>query len=200
MQQLNAIQDKDLVTVVVNHRRVMSLGWKAARDLCDLMRGQLRQQQDVESVLKVGPAEVSFRRQPKLDDEHEDMLLCIVNGRLVFDAPISKATECWRLLISAQRAAEEWAKADRIAADAGLLLRTGAPIGLTNHPKIQEEAVKVATGDRTLRRALPGGVKSKAVIGAPSVFHDMRTPVQRAAAMFAQLGPDERKLILKKLA
>jgi hypothetical protein len=201
MATFHALQEKDALIVVVNGRRALELGWTSGRELCTLMGAQLREPAPaVETSLRVGPAHVAFRRQPRLDDEREDMLLCILNGVLLFDAPLSVARQIWTLLTGAQRLAEEWAHAEQVAADAGLLLRTGAPIGLTDHPKIQEESIKVARDDRTLRRALPGGVKSTVVLGAPRIFHDQRPAADRLAALFARSDQANRQRILAKLA
>lgn len=201
MATLNAVQKDDAVLVVVNGRCALELGWKAARELCALMGAQLRDPPPAgETSLRAGSVHVAFRRQPKLDDEREGMLLCILNGQLLFDAPLSVARKIWALLTGAQRQAEEWAHAEQVAADAGLLLRTGAPIGLTDNPKIQDEAVKVARDDRTLRRALPGGIKSTVVLGAPRVFHDTRTPAEQLAQLFARSDQSHRQRILAKLA
>lgn len=70
------------------------------------------------------------------------------------------------LTVQANRA-EEWAKAERVAMDAAILLRSGAPFGITDHPAIQAEAAKEAAWNRDLRRWMPGGVKSEEAVGTP---------------------------------
>lgn len=200
MATFQALQQKDSVVVVVDGRRAFELGWKAARELADLLGAQVRGLANGETRLRVGADEVAFRRHPKAPDQLEDMVLCLAGGALLFDAPVSVARQIWTLFVGAQRLAEEWAHADQIAADAGLLLRTGAPIGLTDNPQIQAESVKVARDDRTLRRALPGGIKSTAVIGAPRVFHDTRSPAEQLAGLFAKSDQAHRQRILAKLA
>jgi hypothetical protein len=66
--------------------------------------------------------------------------------------------------------AEEEAKAERIALDTAILYRAGAPIGLSNHPAIIDEAKKEAAWNTELRRCMPGGVKSEEAFGTPSVI------------------------------
>ncbi len=76
------------------------------------------------------------------------------------------------MLIQAGRE-EEMANLPRLIQDQALLQRTGAPFGLTDHPDIQEEAMKTAQHDDKLRKYLPGGVKGTAKLGVPRVIkHD----------------------------
>lgn len=73
-------------------------------------------------------------------------------------------------LLAKAREAEELEKADDVARDHAILLRAGFPVGLTRHPKIQDEAVKIAAWNRDLRRYMPGGIKSQEQLGTPSVI------------------------------
>lgn len=201
MQHFNALQEKDGVTVVVDGRRALELGWKAAREVCTLMGAQLRDPPPAgETSLRVGSAHLSFRRVPKLPDQLEDMLLCIANGVLLFDAPLSVARQIWTLFTGAARLAEEWASAEAVAADAAILARTGAPLGLTSHPKIQAEAKKLAEGDSALRRYIPIASPRAGVLNAPRVYHDKRSAPQQLAALFTRSTSAQRQSILTKLA
>lgn len=68
---------------------------------------------------------------------------------------------------------------DAQAGDIALLLRRGVRLGLSDDPRVKEEALKRAVGDRELRRAIPssdkieqglggmGGLGSQAVVGVP---------------------------------
>ena len=96
-------------------------------------------------------------------------VLVIQNGRAVLDLPWEAAVALSRALRVKAKDAEELAKADIVARDAALLLRAGVPIGLTSHGKIRDEAVKLAVSDRGLRRALPGGIRSREMLGRPAV-------------------------------
>lgn len=83
--------------------------------------------------------------------------------------PWRKAESLGSALIAAARQAEEVERAEAVAYDAAILARAGAPFGLTNHPQIQAEAAKLAAWDSRLRRAMPGGVRSKEIMGTPAV-------------------------------
>ena len=116
-------------------------------------------------------------------DRHElavrregERVLLIQDGRLMSDLPPQAALELARGLTVQARLAEEQAQAGRIVFDQALLMRTGAPFGLTNRPDILREAVKESWLNRTLRRYLPGGIKSHAVVGTPAIRHVRRTP------------------------
>ena len=101
--------------------------------------------------------------------QHYGRVQFVLDGKLVCEMPWQSALETCGALRSAAKTAEEWDKAERVAADQALLIRAGAPIGLTNHPAIRDEAAKVAAWDRDLRRYLPGGVKSQEHVGTPTV-------------------------------
>lgn len=75
-----------------------------------------------------------------------------------------------RALVAVAHKAEEWAVALAVAYDAAILLRTGAPFGLTSQPDILKEAVKLARDDRDLRRWLPGGIRSQEIVGEPTLI------------------------------
>lgn len=90
--------------------------------------------------------------------------------KVILDVPWDIALQIAAGIHTQAKKAEELAKASDIIFDQAILTRTGAPFGLSDHPRIKEEAAKEAVSNRTLRRALPGGVRSKEVIGAPTVI------------------------------
>jgi len=96
-------------------------------------------------------------------------VLLSIGGKVVV-LPWKAADELARALRVKARHAEEIEKNESIAFDAAILMRAGAPFGLTSHPKIQDEAVKAAAWDTKLRRRMPGGIKAKAIFGAPSII------------------------------
>ena len=102
--------------------------------------------------------------------QHYGRVLLLADGKLFADMPWQAADDLARALRSVARTAEEWDQAERIALDQALLLRTGAPIGFTDNPRILAEAEKQAAHDRDLRRYLPGGIKSQAAMGRPAVI------------------------------
>lgn len=106
-----------------------------------------------------------------------ERILIIEEGKVVFEMPSWEVADAICDAIRAKaREAEEQAKAPQIAADSGLLLRAGVPLGLSSDPKIKDEARKIAAHDRSLRRALPGGIKSSVQLGRPAiVIHPKRS-------------------------
>ena len=199
MYEVRIRKEATVVVLVVNGRRAVELGWQAARALCDALRPHARGEATGETSIKHGRFELAFRTEPPLADELDAKVLCIANGSLLFDAPVAVALAMWAALCSQQRRLEEEAHAEQIAFDGGLLLRTGAPFGLTDNPKLQHEVAKEAGHNRTLRRALPGGVRG-AVLSAPRIFHDTRTPAQRLADLFARSNSRVRTGIRALLA
>lgn len=72
-------------------------------------------------------------------------------------------------LLQKGRELEAALKVHETIADGAVLFRAGVPIGLTNDPAVQKEIVKEAINNRTLRRSNLRGVKSKAIVGVPTV-------------------------------
>jgi hypothetical protein len=73
-------------------------------------------------------------------------------------------------MVCAARKAEEWANAERIALDSAILMRSGAPFTLSDHPTIIAEAAKEAAWNTNLRRCMAGGVKSQEAFGLPTIL------------------------------
>jgi hypothetical protein len=102
----------------------------------------------------------------------------IADGREVnMELDPQQAEELIKQMIRVQRQADEYDNANRIIGDSALLLRAGVPLGLSNHPKILERARVEAAHDRTLRRAMPGGIKSEQQFGRPSIINHGTTNV-----------------------
>jgi hypothetical protein len=70
--------------------------------------------------------------------------------------------------------AGEQARAEAIAMDQAILLRSGFPLGLSSHPLIKKEAVKEACWNsnlrRYIRRSKMGNIKSVEAVGEPSII------------------------------
>jgi hypothetical protein len=97
-------------------------------------------------------------------------VLLIINGRAVADLPWEAAGEVARAMLVQARKAEEIAKHELVAMDHAILLRVGAPFGLAFDPRIRAEGEKAAQWDSSLRRYLPGGVKSQEKFGTPTII------------------------------
>jgi hypothetical protein len=99
-----------------------------------------------------------------------DRVLLLKNGVLIADLPWQAAIDLSGALRRKGVDAESHAKAERIIGDQALLIRSGAPFGLTSNPAMVREAVKEAQSNRMLRRYLPGGIKSTAIVGQPTII------------------------------
>jgi len=107
----------------------------------------------------------------RFDIRHEGTtVILIYNGVTVCQLPWQAGLDLAKALQAQSKKAEEIAKAEQLIFDQALLMRSGAPFGLTNHPQIQAEASKEAQWNSELRRRLPGGVKAKGVVGSPALI------------------------------
>lgn len=101
-----------------------------------------------------------------------DHVHVVKDGRLVFDLPWDAALQLARAIHQKAKQAEEYAKRDVIVYDQAILARRGFRwLGLTDHPVLQKMAMHTAVWDRNLRRYLPGGIKSQAAVGTPTVLN-----------------------------
>lgn len=98
-------------------------------------------------------------------------VLVIVDGKTVINAPYNVALDIFREGIAASKRAEELAHVEGIVHDQAILIRAGAPFGLTNNTAMLREAVTEAGHNPVIRRHMPGGIKSKELVGTPEVHH-----------------------------
>jgi hypothetical protein len=103
-----------------------------------------------------------------------ERVLLIKDGRLIVDLPYQAALDLAKALRIKGKLAEELSEANGIIRDQALLIRIGAKLGLTRRRDIMKEAIKEAEHDRDLRRYLPGGIKSTAIVGTPTVIGGSR--------------------------
>ena len=106
-------------------------------------------------------------------------VILIMENRRPLDMPWDAALSLAKAITRQARLAEEQAKAPAIALDQALLMRSGAPFGLTNNPDIIAEAKKEAVGNTKLRRYLTGN-RAKGIggptVGAPTVIQHPPKP------------------------
>jgi hypothetical protein len=98
-----------------------------------------------------------------------DRVQLIVDGVCVANMPWDAALEVSAIIKSQAKSAEQYAKAHTVIYDHAILLRAGAPVGLSSDPRMIDEAAKLAAWDTSLRRYMPGGVKSSEAFGVPMV-------------------------------
>lgn len=103
-------------------------------------------------------------------DKDKGRVIILEEGKVVLDVPWNMALSIGRSLIKQAKIVEEHVKAPEIIKGQALLQRVGFPIGLTNNPDIQKEAMKEAVNSKELRKAFPGGIKSQSAVGVPSVI------------------------------
>lgn len=103
-------------------------------------------------------------------DKDKGRIIILEQGKVVLDIPWNMALSIGRSLIKQAKIVEEHENAGQIIKDQALLQRVGFPIGLTNNPDIQKEAMKEAVHSKELRKALPGGIKSQSAVGTPTLI------------------------------
>lgn len=84
--------------------------------------------------------------------------------------PYQTALAFANVMIKNGKIAEEYANAEQVVMDGAILLRSGAPFGISDNPKINEEIKKEAVSNRLLRTSMTGGVKSREQFGTPSLI------------------------------
>lgn len=98
-------------------------------------------------------------------------VLILKGGTAILDLPPDAAIAVANAIIAKARLAlqEQPKAAEQLAFDSAVLLRAGAPIGLSSHPKILSMAKTEAESNRDLRRYMPGGIKGTTQFGTPGV-------------------------------
>jgi hypothetical protein len=112
--------------------------------------------------------EVLVRRSEARVRQEAHHVLLEIDGH-VTELPWQAAKQLSRALRIMAGKAEEFEKAHEIAFDQAILLRSGAPFGLTDNPDIQKEAAIEAASNPVLRRSMPGGIRSQEQLGVPTV-------------------------------
>lgn len=115
----------------------------------------------------------------RVRDEGRKVVL-IIDGRAV-EMPPEIARQLARALHAKAGRAEEVIEHERLAYDQAILTRAGAPFGLTNRPEIVEAAIREAGHNRDLRRYMPGGIKSRGYVGAPTIVVHPPKPLKEPA-------------------
>lgn len=99
-----------------------------------------------------------------------ERVIVIRDGRTILDLPYDAAQALAKAIMAQSLKAEELAKAAGIIQDSAILMRAGAPLSLTNHPHLLDQARVEAAWNSDLRRYMPGGVKSREVFGTPAII------------------------------
>ena len=99
-----------------------------------------------------------------------ERVILVKDGSLVADMPWQAALELANAIYRQAKLAEELANAEEIVMDQAILMRAGAPFGLSGNADIMEEAGKEAAWNSDLRRYMPGGIRSRSVVGTPTII------------------------------
>lgn len=115
------------------------------------------------------PRKVSFT----VRQEGTHVILLLDGRKVCDDIPWESALQMAKAIYVQAKKAEELAKVDRIIDNQAILLRAGAPFGLSNNKDIQKEAVKESLFNRLLRRYIPfhkglKGIESRGIVGTPT--------------------------------
>lgn len=97
------------------------------------------------------------------------MVQLVEGGVLMLELPWEAAKTLAKAIRAQAARAEQSAKIEKVIADQAVLIRKGFPIALTNRPDVFKEAGNEAAHDRTLRRAIPGGVPSGVQFGCATL-------------------------------
>lgn len=117
-----------------------------------------------------------------------DRVIVFVDGQLKLNLPYEAAEVVARAMLYHVRNAEESDPkiAPKIAFDQAILLRSGAPFGLSSDPKIVNEARKEAVWNSELRKYMPSGnIASRGEFGRPGVIGTSGIPTNEK---FGKLG------------
>jgi len=97
-------------------------------------------------------------------------VLIVMDGRRVLEVSWDAALMLARAMTIQAKRIEEQVKALSIIDDQALLMRSGAPFGLTNNPALLDEAKKVAVSDPMLRKFVPGKGIGGPILGTPTII------------------------------
>lgn len=103
-------------------------------------------------------------------------VVLLSDGRRVLEVPWDAALQLGHAVIVQARRIEERLRAENIAFDQAILMRSGMPFGLTSNPMIIDMAKKEAAHNSLLRKNVPkaGGVESQEAVGAPKIIRHRR--------------------------
>lgn len=200
MNKLDVGRCDKRVLLSFNGKAIMGMPWQAADAIYHALKRQVKKARmfaiydgspsGSEECIKSGSTIVAIRQQG-------EMLLVIGNGKLLFDMTADISDKILSALYSQSRACEEWEKAEKIALDNAILFRAGAPFGLTNDPKIQEESIKEAVHNRNLRRWMPS-IKSEEAVGTPTIRVGVPLNVQ-LKELASNMSPADRKAFIRSM-
>ncbi len=122
---------------------------------------------------------VELKRKAQGSADAQVSYILPTDGRAIaLDLERSAALQISAALHQAGAMAEEQSDPQRVVDDAALLIRMGAPVGITNDKRIQEAAWNAAQWDPQLRKAPLRGIQSKERVGTPTLIQTKPRTVQ----------------------
>jgi len=166
---VNVRQQAHHVVLAID-RRVWEMPWDKAKAVGRALfrTAAVAAQSAKDGAVLIGSSELQVASDVHVAQQGHMVLLRL--GAVTTEIPWDKAKLVGRALLKVAGMAEAYAKHAQIAFDQAILLRAGAPFGLTRDPDIQREALVEATSNRTLRTQMPGGIKSEEQLGVPTVL------------------------------
>lgn len=188
------------VAIFLNGEIAAVLYWSAAVELCRLIRSYCDAQKLAGFHPSGSPTEVLSSGYVVSVSHAADgkLLLLFATQKIGWEGPLDDMQTFANNLMGVARICEEEEQAEKIIRDQAIVIRAGAPFGLTSHPVIQKEALNMAQGDRDLRRFMPHGIKSETILGAPKFFLENRSPFQQA--LDSLNNPNHRQALVKELS
>jgi len=115
-------------------------------------------------------AEIYVPKIKQVTIKRDDLyVLIVIEDRKVLDLPWDAALQLAKAITIQAKRIEEDVKHSQIIADQALLMRSGAPFGITNNPDIIAEAKKEAVGNTFLRKNVSGKGIGGPILGTPTV-------------------------------
>ena len=162
------IGTRDNRVIVFNPDARLALGfsWRAAVEIAHAIMWKAR---GIEAPDSHEVAAVRVRREGDAGEA------CIIidqpmTGRVFGVWPLAAAHAIGEGMLAKARELETQERADQVAYDQAILLRSGHAFGLTSDPVLQDEAGKLAAWDSSLRRYLPGGIRGLRGIAGQEQF------------------------------
>lgn len=160
LTKLRIKQDRLNVNLYLNGQPLMELYWKDADELGNALR-----------EIYYGRESVVHASPNILVQLYDGGLDVLYRGNLALKIPTAAVLEVFRVVKQVTRFAEALHEVHKTIYDQALLLKGGAPYGLTDNPKVIDEAVKEALWETDVKKYFSTpGIPSKAVFGVPKLI------------------------------
>ncbi len=184
--------------LAINGRPAFLMGWRELDAYCKQLQRLLDDPLNRETALNVdsqnGRTRFEFKRDVvRVGSKIEGRVVMILNEKFCQEIVNT-------LRAHARKLEEKEPKiADAIALDNAIMVRSGAPVGLSNNAKIIDLTKKLAASDRTARMVKAAeGVQSREIVMPPTLIHGELTEEQKLARLLK--NPRKRQMLLARLS